>query len=463
MGERVAVEACAHEHNVRSELGSGATYEVVGWHRVRGTARRPQEAINELVAESHFMIVLFKGAWGSAPGSPWGYTSGTEEELFTGLLELAQADQPMRDVWVGFVEASDVDEQILSLREQLIRRHSMMFESISDVRDLKKKLADRLRSWGELPVPKTPRYVELLPSSGKDVLRAANLRLQGEKLVELGQPKAGRDCLKEAATLGGPAEVLAYARILRRAGDLDEAYDATAEAIRHLTANAHLHSSLAAEAFSAQARVLSAQGRHRDAVGRLEHALTLAAGDDAYSRSVRARIHDDIGLGYMKVDEIARARGNFQAALEIRRAMDSGNDYAQSLINLARIEVAVGELAAAAEHADEAVETLRGTPPSALRANGELLAAQVRLRQGRPREGISHAEWALAMNRQIANRRGEAISLLVLAQCCREVGDLADAERHAQACLAANESMGNTGGAGKAQWILDQLSERCGR
>jgi len=26
------------------------------------------------------MIVLFKKDWGSEPGSPWGYPSGTEEE-----------------------------------------------------------------------------------------------------------------------------------------------------------------------------------------------------------------------------------------------------------------------------------------------------------------------------------------------------------------------------------------------
>jgi len=65
------------------------TYEVVGWDRVRGTARRSQEAINELISESHFVLTLFKSFWESEPGSPWGYTSSTEEELFTGLLDSA--------------------------------------------------------------------------------------------------------------------------------------------------------------------------------------------------------------------------------------------------------------------------------------------------------------------------------------------------------------------------------------
>lgn len=104
--ERAVVRACVDEHRERGRGQSKAAYEVVGWDRVRGTARRPQEAINELIGESHFLIVLFKGSWGSESGSPWGYTSGTEEELFTGLLELGRAEQPMRDVWVAFLEAS---------------------------------------------------------------------------------------------------------------------------------------------------------------------------------------------------------------------------------------------------------------------------------------------------------------------------------------------------------------------
>jgi len=148
------------------------------------------------------MIALYKSAWGSAPGSPWGYTSGTEEELFTGLLELGQVEQPMRDVWVGFVEDSNPNQRIVNLRKQIIERHSVMFESLTDLRDLKDKLTARLESWQTFAGAKVPRHVDLMPSSGKDVLRAANLRLQGEKLVDLGQPDAGRGSLKEAAVLG---------------------------------------------------------------------------------------------------------------------------------------------------------------------------------------------------------------------------------------------------------------------
>jgi Tetratricopeptide repeat len=88
-----------------------------------------------------------------------------------------------------------------------------------------------------------------------------------------------------------------------------------------------------------------------------------------------------------------------------------------------------------------------------------VLIAQVRLRQGRPAEGVPYAERALSLNQQIASRHGQAISLLLLAQCCRAAGRRREAGEHARACLEVNRSMGSEEGAQRAQWILDQLAE----
>ena len=457
--EREVVRACVDEHRERRWGESSAAYEVVGWERVRGTARRPQEAINELIGESHFLIALFKGSWGSEPGSPWGYTSGTEEELFTGLLELGRAEQPMRDVWVAFLDHPEPAGQIVKLREQMSRHHSIMYESIADIRELKEKLTERLEAWEMAEGFKVARHIDLLPSSGRDVLRAANLRLHGEKLVDLGQAEAGRKELKEAAVLGGPAEQLAYARFLARHGDLEEAHAATQRAIDHFAAGtSYLYSPLAAEAFAAQAGVLRRQGRDVDAIGRFEQALTLLDEHDAYGQKVRCRILDDLGLAHLNTGDLPSARRNFEAALKSRRGSRQELEVCQSLVNLARLEVRSGELNTAATHADEVITALRGTPPTALHANAEVLAAQVRLRQGLPGEGVPHAERALSLNRQIASRRGEAISLLVLAQCCRAAGREREAAEHARTCLEVNSAMQNEEGARRAQWLLDQLA-----
>lgn len=459
--EREVVRTCVEEHNARRRGESNVTYEVVGWEQVRGTARRPQEAINELIAESHFLIALFKGAWGSEPGSPWGYTSGTEEELFTGLLDLGQAEQPMRDVWVAFLTDPTPADQIVKLREQLNRHHSMMYETIDDGVDLKAKLTARLETWEPLAGSKVVQHIDLLPSSGKQVLRAANLRLRGQKLIDLGQPDAGRSALKEAAVLGGPVEHLAYAKFLARRGDLYEAHTSTQRAIDLLTEReSSLYSPLAAEAFAAQAGVLRRQGRDVDAIGRLEQARTLVDdNDDAYAQRVRSRILDDLGLAHQKAGDLTSARQAFEAALESRRASHDDLGVCQSKINLARLEVRAGNLGTAVTYADEVIENLRGTPPTALHANALVLSAQVRLRQAQPDDGEAFAKRALSLNRQIASRRGEAISLLVLAQCCSAAGNEGEARAHARACIEVNRSMGDEDGARQAQRILDQLTE----
>ncbi len=457
--ERQVVRACIDDYNARNLAGSDVTFEVVGWERVRGTARRPQEAINELIAESHFLVALFKGSWGSEPGSPWGYTSGTEEELFTALLELGEVEQPMRDVWVAFLDHHSPTERIVQLREQMSKYHSVMYERVSDNRDLKLKLAERLDSWAALADRKVARHVNLVPSSGRDVLGAANLRLRGEKLVDLGQAAAGREALKEAAALGGPVEHLAYARLLARHGELVEAHAWTQKAINHFAdGTPSLQSPLAAEAFAAQAGLLRRQGRDFDAIGRLEQALTLVDQPDAYAQTVRCRILDELGLARKQTGDAASARRDFEAALQLRRRLRQESAVAQSLVNLARLDVHDGDLAAAASKAREAVLILRAAPPSALHANAEVLAAQVALRQGLADEGLPHAQRALALNRQLASRRGEAISLLLLAQCSRAMGRTSQAREHAHACLMVNEAMGDEKGAQRAQWMIDELA-----
>lgn len=456
--ERQVVLTAVEEHNRRGSGVSNAVFEVVGWEQVRGTARRPQEAINELISESHFMVVMFKEKWGSEPGSPWGYTSGTEEELFTGLLELGQSEQPMRDVWVAFMTHASPEERVMRLKEQMVREHSMLFEVTPDLRELKAKLADRLVSWEDMAFIKRPRHIDLISSTGREVLRAAKLRIAGEKLVELGQPAAGRASLAEAAAIGGPVENLAYAQLLARQGELDAAFASTQTAIDQCVQGAaDLYSNLTAEAVAAQAGVLRRQGKTDAAVGRLEHALTLLIEDDPFTNQIRSRILDDLGIAFQSMDQLEASEKAFKESLVIREASSRAHDIAQSYVNLARVSVAAKDLASALARAEEADRLLRNSAPTALHANAATLLAQVNLRLGDPESGVSHAERALALNQQFANTRGEAIGLLLLAQCFRAAGKLDRAIEYSQECLQVNIKMGNQMGSDRARWLLRQL------
>lgn len=457
--EREAVKGVVAEWNL-SHGTAGVQFEVIGWERSRGTAQRAQGAINELISESHFMLVIFKERWGSEPGSSWGYTSGTEEELFQGLLELGQADQLMRDVWVAFTPATDPDPAVVALKQQIIDRHVMLFESPADVPDMKNKLKARLDGWASNFTAKRPRHVELVSSSGREILRAARLRIEGEKLVELGQSEAGNAALEQSAKIGGPSEQLAYARHLARKGALVEAYAVTEVAIKQsLEADGGLFSTTAAEAFAAQAGILRRQGSTLDAIGRFEQALTLVPDEGPDASRVRCRILDEIGLAYKAQKDLGHARSSFEDSLSRRRAGGSPYDVSQSLINLARLAVEEHDLGKARTYSDEALSLLDSVAPTALHANAETLAAQLRLRQGVPGEGIDHATRARALNQQFGSANGEAIALLLLAQCYRAVGDLGRAEISARDCVEINVRIGNERGRERAQWQLDTISE----
>lgn len=458
--ERQVVATTVAEHNRRRRGKTNVVFEIVGWEQVRGTARRPQEAINELISESHFMIVMFKEKWGSEPGSPWGYTSGTEEELFTGLLELGQGDQPMRDVWVAFMSHASAEERVTRLKEQMVREHSMLFEATPGVRELKEKLTERLASWENMASAKRQRHIDLISSTGREMLKAARLRIAGEKLVDLGQPAAGRASLAEAAAIGGPVENLAYARLLARQGELDEAFDSTQLAIDQcLEGAADLYSNLTAEAIAAQAGLLRRQGKTHAAIGRLEHALTLLVEDDPFTNRIRTTILDNLGIAHQSLDQLERAEAAFRESLDLRIISSHKHEIAQSLVNLARLAVAARDLSSALDRANEAEEYLQQSAATALHANAATLLAQVHLRLGEPESAIPHAERALALNQQFANTQGEAISLLLLAQCFRAADKPDAAIDFARRCLEINEEMDNATGAERARWLLTELGD----
>lgn len=364
----------------------------------------------------------------------------------------------MRDVWVVFLAHDARDQEIVNLRDRMTKGHTMLYESITDTRDLNDKLTERLRSWTPAVGVKTANFVDLLPSSGKDVLRASRLRIEGQTLVELGHPEAGLDSLKRAALIGGPVEQLAYSKQQARSGDVRGAIASAQEAINYfISGQGQLHTPLAAEAFAAQAGFYRRQGLDLKAAGRLEHALTLASGEDPSTVRVRCRILDELGLAHQTLDNLDEARKRFKESLDARIAADLKVDVAQSRVNLARLELASGNSAAARQHADLALGILHGLPPNALQANAEVLIAQLRISKGDPEGGFPHAQRALAINQQIANRRGEAISHLVLARCSRCAGNASAATQHALASLEVNRDIGDEFGMKQATQFLDEF------
>lgn len=456
--ERELVKSIIDRHNASRTHTGDRMYELVGWEATRGTARRPQDQINELIASSEFMIVLFKASWGSNPGSPFGYTSGTEEELFTGLLELGTAEQPLEDIWVGFIDDPSPASEIAALRTQLQQRHALQYESITGELDLDRKLSDRLTGWKKTAGTKTARQFDLVPQSGRNVLGAAKLRHDGESFIRLGRTDLGLEKLEAAADLGGPTEQLAYARALGRRGQLEEALAQAAAAIEViLVSSVELNSTLAGDAFGIEAGILRRQGLDVEAINRLGMILGELDGRASDAWRVRARILDQRGLAYQRLERTAAASADFVASHELRLTHGRSLEIAQSLVNLIRLETRAQDFEAADSYVETLLTTLEGTTPSDLHANAWTAIAQLRLRQGLAGEGVPYGLQALRLNEQTANTSGVAKSLLVLAECSRADGKLEEARGYSERCIEVNNSMGNAWGADKARWQLDQL------
>lgn len=459
--ERLLIESSIKRYNTTRLREGERNYEFVGWEGTRGTARRPQDEINGLIDSSEFMIVLFKESWGSDPGSPFGYTSGTEEELFSGLLALGIPEHPLEDIWIGFIEHPAPAPEIVQLRAQLQARHTLLYESIAGEIDLERKVSDRLAGWQKTAGMKTARRLELVPRSGRDVLGAAKRRLRGESLIKLGHTDAGLDLLKEAAQMGGPTERLAYGRALGRRGRLSEALtEARATIDDVLGSSIELNSTLAGEAFVTEAGLLRRQGAHLEAINRLGIILGELDSRATDAWRVKARILDERGLANQLLDRMGEARSDFGASLEVRQLHGRSLDIAQSLVNLIRLESREKNFDVAEGHVESMLEALEGTAPSDLHANAWTAVAQLRLRDGRAAEGLPYALQALRLNEQTENRSGIAKSLLVLTQCSREVGDIEQARAHAEQCIEVNESMSDDRGLKLARWQLERLESR---
>lgn len=458
--EREVVRAAVEEHNARHAGASGPTFEVVGWEKLRGTAQRPQTPINELLAEAHFLVALFGKKWGSSPGSPWGFTSGTEEELFGALTHLAVPDRPMRDVWVGFMDEPAPEGKVAALKGQIRETNALFYEELSDREDLKAKVFERLTGWSESFGAKQARHVVLKTSTGREMLRATELRLRGKALIQLGSAEEGREQLRRAAEIGGPEEDLSYAMALTKRNEFSPAQDHISKAIQYVVDGQIPRTSpLVADIFAAQAVLLRTQGKDVDARGRLEAALPLVPKGDLGAYVVRGRIQDNLGIICQKLGEHEIAREYFEEALGERLGAGDSINVAYSYTNLGRLLMRQGLLNDAERMANQAISILRTMPPSALKATSQLLAGQIALKLRKYESAISYVQASLALNRQMQNSRGEAMCEGILAKTYLEWGDVTSSREHAEIAQALNVEMGSEDQAPRIREILRKIED----
>lgn len=457
--ERACVKACIDEEAL-AHIGSLLPQlTAVGWEDTSGAARRPQDVINDELRRSDYLIVLFKSEWGSPSGSPWGYTSGTEEELFTGLLALQDRDAPLRDVLLVFVESPSPATEITALKEQLRRHHAIYYETVNGVRELRTILKRRLKTWSEDSTAKQPRTVELTPSSGKDVLRADADRREGLQLADMGLTDQARSRLGSAAATGDPRAMLDYAQFLFRIGEPEQAKLWNRKVI-DLSASrpGMIYSVESAKAYSNLGLIDRNAGDPSASILRHKSALDLLTGSDVRSNETRAEVLDALGLALQQAGQYAEARAAFEESLEVRMPLGNPHLIVQSEVNIARRFMNASDLGSASEYCARALDRLEGAAPSALMANTYALDAQLHARKGDHVKAISQGNLALVLNRQLGNRPGQAVSLNIIAQSQLRRDEVDDAGSLAAQCLEINQAINSLAGEADAHHLLAQVS-----
>lgn len=461
--------------SINRELSSQNTeFQLLGWKDVSGTVRRPQDAINTLIEQSDFMLCVFRQNWGSPPGGNI-YSSGTEEELFLGLLKLADAKSLMRDVCLVFTEYKGErrEPEVQNLQDQVVKAKALLFERVENIADYTERVRARLLEWAALSDEKAPQFAHITPSSGRDVIGAFHLRTQGETLASLGVIDHAETRFKEAISIGALSDRLAYAVFLGRQSRIAEALKVVADAKEELVAERDFEIVNLVEVMLTETSLRRREGDLEGAWASLNTALPYLIGSDPHTARLRSRINDELGvlaykqgLRYLRAgqehlseERFTEAQGRLEKAYRERSAICDDHGVAQSEINIGRLEVALGRYESAIGQHSSAIRRLSSTPNGTL-ANAYLARSQALLAASRQSSHGTHdtksdtqtylssalddANRALTLNRRLLLRRNEAMVLNVIAQILNEDGNFSGAEEHARECVRINMELGYT-------------------
>jgi CHAT domain-containing protein/tetratricopeptide (TPR) repeat protein len=273
------------------------------------------------------------------------------------------------------------------------------------------------------------------------------LALHDRGFVEtaLGEPGASQSMEESLAVFtslddreGEAAALCGLGRAQLRRGNLQSAFvsferaASLAEALgdrrtlSHYTSNAGI----------ALARV----GRFEDALDRFLRAFAL--GTEVGSPRGQARTLNNIGSAYKDLGDLPNALEYYHRALALWRANGMRDGELMTLTNLGGVHSLLGEHVQALVFLDEA---LRLTPDTASDQHGVLLdnMADVYRALGDQRRAIELAEQALALRREVRDRRGESYGLLILGRAYRDLGDADRAVKLLGDALQIQRSLGD--------------------
>ncbi|MDX9749564.1 MAG: sensor histidine kinase [Flavobacteriales bacterium] len=195
-------------------------------------------------------------------------------------------------------------------------------------------------------------------------------------------------------------------------------------------------------------------GRHAEALGLFRSALGMM--QRSGNRAGAANVLSSIAGAHRQLGHADSARHYMRASLDEREAMGDRSGLGQALVRFSYDQQQMGDMAGAEGSIARALEIFRAIGNRQYEGQAQVRLAQLRHAQGRTREGIAHAEEALAIALGTRSLNEALEARHVLAELHEESGDPAEALRHFKAWSALEDSLRTR----ESIALLDELHAR---
>lgn len=456
--------------------GTGVVFVIIGYEDVAGTVNRPQAAINPLVEEADFMILLVGKQLGSPTTATAPFRTGIEEELSVALHCLEVGDAPMRDIMLAFRShaPSALRRPTQALRDVLEFKNAIeatkeLFHvgSVANETALRHRVRVQLEEWARPLETKAPRSCPALltaldrtnrpmmtqpPHDDADILVA-----WAEEQAARGLNTVADSAFAKAIARNDPGHLRRYARFLQRTGQLERAAKVDQQALALGAGDTTVDGvRLQADLLAHLAQLKRKLGDQRASKRLLDEAVETARPFAGQIAPTMGYILDQSGIAAARLGDLDGAKAAYSEAHDLREASGDERGRAQSLINLARVARARGHTDEAVTLLNEAVGILeRGedTPvlANAFAALGDAVAA---VDADRARKLLTRS---LRINEHLDIPDGVSVASNGLARLALSVGDITSATQHAERVLEVSSETGNREGMAIAYRLLGEI------
>lgn len=480
--ERRWVHEEIEDFNRLRSASTGTFFMVTGFEDVAGTVNRPQDAVNPLVREADFMVLLVGSNLGSPTTASPPFLTGIEEEFIVALQCLEVDDAPMRDIMLTFRSHDTGALRDPGPKLQEVLEFKNVVEATKEIfhvgtfeseRDFRQKVRRQLEEW-VLPLKqKTPRSCPRLLAALDRTERPAmahtppedddRLIQWAEEQAEEGLNTAADIAFARATTKDNPDGLRRYARFLQRTGQLERALRLDKEALELLAGSDSVQDvSLQADTLAHMAQLKRKLGDTVAAERLLDEAVRTARPYAPQLATTMGYILDQQGILAARLGDLDKAFAAYSEALELRTSNGDEKGRAQSLINLARVARDQGEHQLAVERLDEAIRILEPRGENRLLANA-LAALGDAVAPEDPDRGRELLERSMNINKRLGISDGVSVAANGLARLELLAGNHEAALAHAQRVFEISSESGNSEGMCIAHRLSGEVYLAAGR